>query len=228
VQVLVVTVVAATQPTSGTFAVVAAIVLAPLAVAGVAVTGARLAGPWFGVAAAVVLLFVPFLGNRFVIPADRGEYDRHALPALLGLHAPGLLALGVAAVWAIGLLPEIAAAVLGVVGLIVALFVWSPGALGDVKPMLHETAWSVALPQWVVAAAILGAIFRRPLLGVALGTAALAVILRAAHQPFGHAGFGFWRALPSLVPVGAVLLSSLWLLVPRLRARPVHDSLSAN
>jgi hypothetical protein len=228
VQLVVVVLVAAKQPTSGALAIVAALVLAPVAVAGVAVAAARLAGGWFGVAASVVLLLLPLVGHRFVIPVDRADYDRHALPALLGLHAPGMLALGVAAVWAIALLPERLAAGLGVVGLVVALVVWSPGALGDVKPMLHETAWSVALPQWVVVAAIAGATFRRPFLGIAFATAAAAVILRAAHEPYGHTGFGFWRALPPLVPVGAVLMSSLLFLVPHLRARPAHNSLSAN
>ena len=54
------------------------------------------------------------------------------------------------------------------------------------------------------------------------------MILRAAHEPYGQSGFGFWRALPSLIPVGAVLMPSLWFLVPHLRTRPAHDSLSAN
>lgn len=227
-QLLVVTLVSAKQPTSGTLAIIAALALAPVAVAGVAAAAARVAGTWFGVAAAVVLVLMPLIGNRFVIPVDRPDYDRHALPALVGLHTPGMLALGVAAVWAIALLPALVSAGLGVIGLAVALIVWSPGALGDVKPMLHETAWSVALPQWVIVATIAGAIFRRPSLGIALGGAAVTVILRAAHEPYGHTGFGFWRALAPLVPVGAVLMSSLLFLVPRLRTRPARDSLSAN
>lgn len=213
VQLVVVVLVAAKQPTSGALAIVAALVLAPVAVAGVAVAAARLAGGWFGVAASVVLLLLPLVGHRFVIPVDRADYDRHALPALLGLHAPGMLALGVAAVWAIALLPERLAAGLGVVGLVVALVVWSPGALGDVKPMLHETAWSVAFAEWIVVASVAAAVLRRPYAGAAVACIALSAILRAAHQPYDDAGF--WRALAPLAPAGGILLASLALLLPR-------------
>src|SRR6185437_15253521 len=48
-QLLVVTLVSAKQPTSGTLAIIAALALAPVAVAGVAAAAARVAGTWFGV-----------------------------------------------------------------------------------------------------------------------------------------------------------------------------------
>ena len=56
------------------------------------------------------------------------------------------------------------------------------------------------------------------------------MILRASHEPYGHTGFGFWRALAPLVPVAAVLIASLWFLVPRYRrsdaSSPARSSLS--
>jgi hypothetical protein len=58
-------------------------------------------------------------------------------------------------------------------------------------------------------------VVRRPFLGVAIASIAVATILRAVHQPL--AGVGFWSALGPLVPTAAVLLCSLWFLVPRLR-----------
>lgn len=213
-QLLVVAVVAGQEPTSGPAAVVAALVLAPLAVLGVATTAARFAGSWFAVAAAAVFVLLPFIGNRFQLAGYRRPFDEHAFPALVGTQATWLLALGVAAVAVAAVLPERLAAALGAAGVLVAAIVWSPGALGDLKPLLHETAWSVALPEWLVVAAIAGAAFRRPYLGSALGCFAAVIILRAAHRPYDEAGF--WRALAPLVPCGAVLVSSLWLLVPRL------------
>jgi hypothetical protein len=212
--------VAATQPTAGGLAVAAAVVLGVVAVAAAAAAGARLAAGWFPVATAACVVLLPLLGNRFVLAPDRADYDRRALPALVGTQATGAFALGVLGIVLVAVLPELAVGALGVVVVVVALVVWSPGALGGVRPMLHEHAYSVALPEWLVVATIVAALLRRPLLGLGLGGLAVATILRAAHEPFAAAGF--WRGLGPLAPAGGVLLASLWLLVPRLRsaARP--------
>lgn len=218
VQVAVVLAVAAKQSNAGAGAVVAAVLLAPVAVLAAAAAARRLAGGWFPLVAAAAVVLLPFLANRFLLARERADFDRHALPALVGTQATGVFALGVLAVVLVAVLPRTVAAAAGVAGVAAALAVWSPAALGDLKPMLHETAYSVALPQWLVVAAIAGAALRRPRIGIALGSVAVAAILRAAHQPQGDAGF--WRALGPLVPAGGVLLASLRLLVPRLRPQP--------
>jgi hypothetical protein len=220
VQVAVVLAVAAKQPNAGAGAVVAAVLLAPVAVVAAAAAARRLAGGWFPLVAAAAVVLLPFLANRFLLARERADFDRHALPALVGTQATGVFALGVFAVVLVAVLPRTVAAAAGLAGVAAALAVWSPGALGDLKPMLHETAYSVALPQWLVVAGIAGAALRRPRIGIALGSVAVAAILRAAHQP--QADAGFWRGLGPLVPAGGVLLASLRLLVPPLRpqARP--------
>jgi hypothetical protein len=214
-QIVVVLAVAAREPTSGALAVVAAVVLAPVAVVGAATTARRFAGGRFPAVAAAVFVLLPFLARLFLLAPQRPAFDRFALPALVGVQETGVFAAGVAAVLVTALAPELVAAAAGTVALVVALIVWSLGAIGDLQPLLHETAWSVALSEWLVVATIAAVVLRRPLLGAALGCVAVAAILRAAHQPFGDAGF--WRALAPVVPVGAVLVSALWLLVPRLR-----------
>ncbi|HEY0416548.1 MAG TPA: hypothetical protein VGC78_09195 [Gaiellaceae bacterium] len=214
-QVLVVIAVAATQPTSGTAAVVAAVVLAPIAVAGVAATAARFADGAFPVAAAAVYVLLPFAANRFVLGPYRASFDRDALPALVGTQHTGWLAIGVGAVVLAAILPERVAAAAGAAVLVAAAVVWSPGALGDVQPLLHETAWSVAFPEWLLVATIAAVVLRRPLLGAAIGSFAVAVLLRASHHAGGVGSF--WSAFAPLAPLGAVLVSGVWLLVPRVR-----------
>jgi hypothetical protein len=213
VQVLVVAAVAATQPNAGAASVAVALVLAPAAVAGVGATATRLAGGRFPAAAAGAYVLLPLLGNRFLLAPYRGAFDRDALPALVGLQATWWFALGVALVVAASILPERVAAAAGLALLVAALLAWSPGALGDVKPMLHETAWSVAFAEWIVVASVAAAVLRRPYAGAAVACIALSAILRAAHQPYDDAGF--WRALAPLAPAGGILLASLALLLPR-------------
>jgi len=195
--------------------VLVAVVLAPVAVAAVAATAARFADGWFPVAAAAVYVLLPFLGNRFVLGPHRSAYDHHALPTLLGVQHTGLLAIGIAGAVLAAVLPARMAAAAGAAGLVAALVAWGPGSLGDVQPFLHETAWSVAFAEWVVVATIAAVVLRRPLLGAALGCAAVAAVLRAAHHTADVGAF--WRTFAPLVPLGGVLVSALWLLVPRLR-----------
>jgi hypothetical protein len=211
-QLLVVIAVAATQPTSGAVSVAVAIVLAPLSVLSVAAAAARLSRGRFPSAAAIAFVLLPLFANRFVLGPYRGAFDSHALPALVGLQATGWFALGVLLVAIVAVAPERIVAAAAAAALVAALFAWSPGALGDVRPMLHESAWSVALAEWVVAATIVAAVLRRPYVGVSLGCIVVAAILRASHQPYDDAGF--WRALAPLAPAGGVLLASLSLLVP--------------
>ncbi|HZU20853.1 MAG TPA: hypothetical protein VE982_06515 [Gaiellaceae bacterium] len=214
-QIAVVAGTAAAEPTSGAAAVVAALLLAPVAVVVVASAAARLAGGRFPAAAATVYVLLPFLANRLVLGPSRGAFDRHALPALVGTRSTWLLALGIAAAALAAALPERAAAACGGAALVASLVVWSPSRLGALQPFLHETAWSVAFPEWLLVATVAAAVLRRPLLGAAVACFAVSVILRAAHHPLD--GAGFWRSLAPLAPLGGVLLSSLWLLVPRLR-----------
>jgi hypothetical protein len=226
VQLVLVAVIAARQPTDGGLAVAAALVLAPVGIAAAALTADRLASGWFPACAAVVYVLLPFLANRFVLGPHRAAFDRHALPALVGVQETGLLAVGAAAAVLAATAPELAAAAAGAVVLVAALVARSPGALGDVKPMLHETAWSTALPEWLAVATIAAVVLRRPLLGAGIGCFAAAVTLYASHRLGGEASF--WRALAPLVPLGAVLVSSLWLLVPPLPWRLRRDARPAS
>ena len=214
-ELLLVAAVAAKEPTSGALAVVAALVLAPVAVAAVAAVARRFAGGRFPIAAAVVYVLLPLAANRFVLVSSRTAFDKTALPTLVGTQHTWLLAVGVLAAVLAATQPERAAAVVGAAVLVASLIVWHAGRLGHVQTLLHETGWSVAFPEWLLVAAIVAAVLRRPYLGTALGCFALAVVFRAAHHA-AEVG-GFWSALAPLAPVGAVLVSSLWLLVPRLR-----------
>ena len=214
VELAVVAVVAHEEPTAGTFAVLVALLLAPVAVVGVAATAARFAGGYFPLAAAVVYVLLPLAANRFVLAPSRAAFDRRALPSLVGTQHTWLLAVGVVAALLAATLPERMAAAAGAVVLVAALVGWGAGNLGGVQTLLHETGWSVAFPEWLLAATVAAAVLRRPYLGAALGCFACAIVLHAAHE----SGVGsFWGALAPLAPLGAVLVSSLWLLVPRLR-----------
>jgi hypothetical protein len=214
-ELVVVAVVALEEPTSGALAVVAALVLAPVAVASAAAAAGRLARGRFPVAAAVVYVLLPLAANRFVLASSRPAFDRSALPTLVGTQHTWLLAVGILAAVLAATLPERAAAAVGAGMLVASIVVWGTGALGGVQTLLHETGWSVAFPEWLLVATIVAAVLRRPYLGAALGCFAVCVVLRAAHHTNGVGAF--WSALAPLVPVGAVLVSSLWLLVPRLR-----------
>jgi len=212
---LVVIGVAHEEPTSGAAAVVAALVLAPAAVLAVARAAGRLAGGWFAPAAAAVYAVLPLAANRVLLPEYRPVFDAHALPALVGLQSTWMLALGIALVAAIGFAPRRANAAGAVVLVVAAAAVWGLGDVSQLQSRLHETAWSVALTEWLVVASILAAMLRSPAAGGALGAVLVAAILRASHQPYDDGTF--WRELAPAAPAAAVLVSSLALLVPRLR-----------
>ncbi len=137
------------------------------------------------------------------------------MPAILGLQATGVFAVGIALAVAVAAavrfsLPAAAAA--GVLAAVVSLALWG-GSLGALRPGLHETAWSVALCEWVAAAGMLGALLRRPFPGAALSGWLVAAIAWGAHR--GYPDEAFWRSLAVAGPAIGVVLSSLGLLVPR-------------
>ena len=215
------------QPTDGALAVVAALVLAPVAVAVTALAAWRLAGPKAATAAAVVYVLLPLLGNRMMLGTYRSTFDRHALPALVGLHATGTFALGLVLVAVAALAPARVAAAGGAALAVVALVLWG-GSLGTLPPHFHETVWSVTFAEWLIVASVLGAMRRSVERGVAFGGIAIAVIAFGAHR--GYDNGLFWATLAAAAPAAAVLLTSLWFLVPGRRparapqvpARPGH------
>jgi hypothetical protein len=212
---VVVALVAATQATDGTVSVVVALLLAPVAVGATARIGARIAGAHFAVAAAAVYVLLPLLANRFMLVDYRSTFDAHALPALVGVQHTWVFAVGVAAAVAIALLPRAFAAAGGALAFVIAAAAWQFAGIGRLAPAFHESVWSVTLLEWLLVAGILGALLRAPLLGLAIGGWLLAGVLWGAHR--GYADAVFWQSLAAAVPAGALVLSSLALLVPRLR-----------
>ena len=212
----VVALVAATQTTDGAVSVVVALLLAPVAVGATARIGGRIAGARFAVTAAALYVLLPLLANRFMLADYRSIFDANALPALVGLQHTWVFAVGVAAAVAVALLPRVFAAAGGVLAFVIAAAAWQFAGVGRLAPGFHESVWSVALIEWLLVAGILGVLLRAPLLGVAIGGWLLTVILWGAHR--GYADAVFWQSLAAAVPAGALVLSSLALLVPRLRS----------
>ena len=212
---VVVALVAATQDTDGAVSVVVALLLAPVAVGATARIGGRISGPRFAVAAAAVYVVLPFLANRFMLFDYRATFDALALPALVGVQHTWVFAIGVAVAVAIAFLPRAFAAVGGVLAFVIAAAAWQFEGVGRLQPAFHESVWSVTLLEWLLVAGILGALLRAPLLALAVGGWLLAAILWGAHR--GYADALFWQSLAVAVPAGALVLSSLALLVPRLR-----------
>jgi hypothetical protein len=212
---LVVIGVAFKEPTSGAPAVVAALVLAPIAVFAVIRAATRLAGGWFPPAAGVVYALLPLTATRLLLPTYRPVFDQHALPTLVGLQSTWMLALGIVLVLAVAFAPVRVDAAAAIVLVVAAAIVWGFDDVSALPSRLHETAWSVALTEWLVVASVLGALLRSPAVGGALGAVLVATIMRAAHQPYDDGTF--WRDLAPAAPAAAVLVSSLALLVPRLR-----------
>ena len=213
---VVVALVAATQPTDGALSVVVALILAPVAVAATAALAARIGGDRFAVGAAAVYVVLPLLGNRYMLPTYRGTFDSRALPSLVGVQHTFVFALGFAVAVAFLLAPRALAAAGGVVAFVVTAAVWQFAGVGQLRPGLHETVWSIAFIEWLLLAGIVAALLRAPLLGLAVGGWLFAAVFWGAHRGYGDAVF--WRSLAVALPAGAVVLSSLALLAPRLRA----------
>ena len=103
----------------------------------------------------------------------------------------------------------------GLLAFVVTAGLWQFGGLGHLPPAFHETVWSVSLVEWLLLAGILGGLLRAPLWSAAIGGWLLAALLWGAHR--GYDGAVFWRSFGVAVPAAALVLSSLALLVPRLR-----------
>jgi hypothetical protein len=214
VEVAVVVAVAATHATDGVASVAVAVVLAPVAVALTAIIAGRIAGERFAVAAAAVYVVLPYFGNRYMLGVYRGTFDERALPALVGLRESLVFAVGVVCAAAVAFAPRALAAAGGMLAFVIAAAAWL-GETGALIPGLHETVWSITMLRWLVLAGILGVLLRSALLATAVGGWLLAAGFWAAHRGYDDAVF--WRSLAVAAPAAAVLLSSLALLVPRLR-----------
>jgi hypothetical protein len=200
---------------------VAALLIAPCACAASGAAGRRLGGRRLGIATSIVYVVLPLLGIAYALTSYRHTFVHGALPQLVGLESPAQLALGTALAIAVATLPRSIVGVAGTVGAAVALAVWGVHPLTDVRNGLHETGWSIALIEWAFVAGTIGAATRS--VGRAIGLAGwvVFVVLHAAHGGYGaHAEF--WRSLAPATPAIAALLSSLALLVPRLRPAPTR------
>jgi len=217
-EVAVVVIIAVATHHDGALSLLAAVVVAPLAIFVVWTLGTRLAGPRFGGAAAVVYIALPVVARAYFLALYRHTYVHASLPQLVGLEAPQSLALGVLCVAAMAYAPRRLLGVAGVLALIFGLAIWGIAPLTDIRNGLHETAWSITFIEWLVVAGVIGAARRSPWLAAALAGALSFFVLRGA--PGGYDAGAFWRSLAPAMPVAAVLLTSLWLLVPRLRPVP--------
>ncbi|MGH3003572.1 MAG: hypothetical protein ACRDM1_13085, partial [Gaiellaceae bacterium] len=154
------------------------------------------------------------LASIYMLSTYRSTFTHTALPDLVGLHGTPWFVLGLA----IALVATVRrlGPVLFVAG--VTWFALSWGDLGAIRSGLHETAWSIALLEWLVLAGIVGAGRRSLLRSAGLAGWLGFAIGHAAGR--GYDGVAFWQSLSIAAPAIAVLLSSLGLLVPRLRPAP--------
>jgi len=206
---------AATRPTGGAVSVIVALALAPVAIWSIVAIGERLAGSHFAVAAAIVYVLLPFAG-RFLFYGPFVEiYKDHIAPALVGLRSTGWFALGIAISVALAIAPLRAAAVAGIAAFAVALVLWVDTDWTHLYNNFHETTWSPTLLSLLPFACVLAVGLRSPALAAALGGWAGFFILRGADR--SYADGGFWLSLAAAAPAAALLLTSLGLLVPRLR-----------
>jgi hypothetical protein len=217
-EIIVVVIIGVTTHHDGALSLLAAIVVAPLAIFFVWKLGTRLAGPRLGGAAAVVYIALPVLSRAYFLTSYRHTFVHASLPQLVGLEAPQSLAFGVLCVAFMAYAPRRLLGLAGFLALVSGLAIWGIGPLGDIRTGLHETAWSIAFIEWLVVASVIGAARRSPSLAVALAGTLSFFVLRGAHG--GYDGGAFWRSLAPVMPVAAVLLTSLSLLVPRLRPVP--------
>jgi hypothetical protein len=190
------------------------LLLGPPAVAVVWQLGARLAGSRFGSVAAWVYVVLPVLAAAAMLGSYRSTFAHEALPAIVGLQATGWLALGI--LGGLVVMLPLAGPVVALCGLAVLLASWHD--LGTIRLGLHETAWSIAMFEWLALAGIVGAARRSRLRAAGLGGWLALVVGVAARRGYDDAAF--WQTLAAAAPAIAVLLSSLWLLVPPLRPAP--------
>lgn len=197
--------------TDGPPSTIAALVLAPAAVVATWLLAERLGGARFADAAAAVYVLLPALAFLVLLGGYRSTFADRALPDLVGLRATPWFALGLllaAVVWA-----RWSGPLLAIAGVALLASSWSD--LGAVRVGLHETAWSIAMLEWLALAGIVGAARRSWWHALGLGGWLGCAVALAARQ--GYEDAAFWQSLAVATPAVAVLLSSLWLLVPRLR-----------
>lgn len=204
----------------GALSLLAATALAPVAVTLVGGLGTRVGGRGIGIASAATYVLLPLAATGYFLADYDHTYLHRVLPDLVGTRALAWFALGLAVVAAARFAPAPVLAAAGLLAAIVAVAIWGTGSLGDVKTSLHETGWSVALLEWLPVAGVLGAARRSPWLAVGLGGWLVFFVLRAAQQPLETGAF--WRAVAPALPAAAILVASLWLLVPSLRAEPAR------
>jgi hypothetical protein len=219
-EVAVVALIAHAYGTDGAISTVVALLLAPVAVLLTAALARRSARGRYPVAAAAVYVALPLLANRFLLPTYRPTFSRQALPDLVGARGTGWFAFGLLVTALLAFAPRRVAAAAGVGAAVVSLAVWGAGDLSAVRSGLHETAWSIALLEWLFVAGVIGLARRDPYRAAAVGGWIAAVTLHAAHR--GYDDGAFWQSLSAGAPALAVLLSALGLLVPPLRARPAR------
>jgi hypothetical protein len=214
-QLIALAVVAATLGNDGAPAILVAAIAGPVAVLAAARTGERLAPGYFGAACAWVFVLAPFAATAFFVGGYRHTWLHDVLPDLVGARSAGWFALGAAIGVAVAVAPARLAGALGVAAAAVGLLLWGIHPLAAVRAGVHETGWSVTLLEWLPVAGMIGAARRSPFLSAALGGWLVALVLYGAHR--GYENGEFWPSLTAALPAIAVLLSSLWLLVPRLR-----------
>jgi len=198
---------------------IVALCLAPIAVWAVAEVAQRIDGSRnFALTAAAVYAVLPLIVWIYFLAPYRHFYFHKIAPSLVGLHSPAWFALGVGLVVASSRTPAFVLAAAGIVATTVAVSYWGTGPLHDVRNGLHETAWSIAFLTWLIVAGVAGAARRSPLLAVTVAGWLAFFVLRAAYA--GYADGAFWHGIAPAMPAAALLLTSLWLLVPRLRPGP--------
>jgi hypothetical protein len=213
-EVLVVAAVAAAYGTDGRLSTAVALLVAPAAVVATFVLAERLAGTAFGLAAATTYVVLPLLGTIYMFATYRSTFTHDAIPELVGLRATPWFALGVA----LAVLAPVRVTAPAFIALGAVAVVQGAGDLSTIQAGLHETAWSITMLVWLVVAGVLGALRRsRSRAAILAGWLAFAVFHGARG---GYDGAAFWQSLSIATPAIAVLLSSIGLLAPRLRAAP--------
>ncbi len=213
-EVAVVAAIGITYGTDGPASSVIALALAPVAVMLTWRLADRLAGPRFANLAAAVYVLLPALAALTMLATYRSTFLHRAVPNLVGLRGTPWFVLGLAI--GVAALFRVAGPVLAATGLAVLVTSW--GNLSVIRIGLHETAWSIAMLEWFAVAGVVGAALRSRVRAAGLaGWIALALGLAAQR---GYDGAAFWQSLALAAPAIAVLLSSLWLLVPPLRLAP--------
>jgi hypothetical protein len=181
----------------------------------VAFAARRIRDGWFPVVAAAAYVGLPVIAVRYFFAEYRHVYVHQALPWLLGLERPLVLASGLAIVAGAALAPRFMFALSGLGAFIAALVVWGTSRVDDVRlGGLHETAWSLGIGEWLVLAGALGVILASLRVGIGVSGWFALLFLRATHDPYVTGAF--WRQLAPAVPALAILMSSIWLLVPPL------------